>query len=50
MVFDLSHPAEARVTMKGYVDVVLDLSKVVGRARTPATDGLFEVRESSERR
>ena len=48
MVFDLSHPAEARVTMKGYVDVVLDLSKVAGGAKTPATDGLFEVREGGE--
>ena len=48
MVFDLSHPAEARVTMKGYVDVVLDLSKVEGGAKTPATDGLFEVRKDSE--
>ena len=49
MVFDLSHPGEARVTMKGYVDVVLELSKVDGGARTPATEGLFEVREHGER-
>jgi hypothetical protein len=44
MVFDLSVRGVAKVTMTGYVD---DMLKEVGTskgARTPATEGLFEVR------
>ena len=45
MVFDLSHPGEARVTMKGYVDDMIATCGVSGSARTPATEGLFDVRD-----
>ena len=48
MVFDLTHPGEARVSMKGYVDSMLESSAVTGGARTPATEGLFRVRPESE--
>ena len=48
MVFDLTHPGEARVSMKGYVDSVLECSTVTGGAKTPATDGLFQVRPGAE--
>lgn len=42
MVFDLSHLGEARATVKGYVEDMLATCGVVGSAKTPATDGLFE--------
>ena len=45
MVFDLSTAGEARVTVKGYVDDTLGGSGITGEAKTPATDGLFEVRD-----
>ena len=45
MVFDLSHSGEARVSMKGYVEDLLSGSGISGVARSPATDGLFDVRE-----
>jgi Reverse transcriptase (RNA-dependent DNA polymerase) len=48
MTFDLSQPREARVSMKGYVDELLESSGMMGGARTPATDGLFEAREGAE--
>ena len=48
MVFDLSHPGEARVSIKGYVDSMLECSGTTGGARTPATEGLFHVRPESE--
>ena len=44
MVFDLSESGVAKVTMTGYID---DMLREVGAskgARTPATDGLFDVR------
>lgn len=44
MQVDFSHAGEARVTMRGYVEEVLNTSGVQGVARTPATDGLFETR------
>ena len=44
MTFDLSQPGEARVSMKGYVEDTLESCQATGGARTPATDGLFEVR------
>jgi Reverse transcriptase (RNA-dependent DNA polymerase) len=47
MTFDLSCPGEARLTMHGYVQEVLKSSGVIGTAKTPATDGLFELRETS---
>ena len=48
MVFDLTQPGEARVSMKGYVDSMLECCDTTGGARTPATDGLFEVRPDSQ--
>ena len=44
MVLDLSQSGEARVSMKGFVEDMLLCSGVNGGARTPATDGLFELR------
>ena len=44
MSIDFTHAGEARITMAGYVKDVLLSSGVTGNARTPATDGLFEVR------
>ena len=44
MAFDFSCPGEARVSMSGYIDEMLDSSGVQGIAKTPATDGLFETR------
>ena len=44
MVLDLSRAGEARVSMKGFVEDMLQTSGVTGGARTPATEGLFEVR------
>ena len=48
MTFDLSHPGEARVSMKGYVDDLLESCAATGGARTPATDGLFEAKDGAE--
>jgi hypothetical protein len=47
MTFDLSFPGEARLTMRGYVEELLISSGVIGKTKTPATDGLFELRESA---
>ena len=44
MAFDFSHTGEARVSMSGYIDEMLDSSGVQGIAKTPATDGLFDIR------
>jgi Reverse transcriptase (RNA-dependent DNA polymerase) len=43
MTFDLSQPGEARVSMKGYVEDTLASCRITGGARTPASDGLFDV-------
>ena len=45
MVFDMRHPGEARVSIKGYVNDLLEGSDIPGVARTPATDGLFDIRD-----
>jgi Reverse transcriptase (RNA-dependent DNA polymerase) len=47
MVLDLSQPGEARVGMKGFVDDMLQSSGVTGGTRTPATEGLFELRANA---
>ena len=47
MVLDFSHPGEARVSMKGFVEDMLVSSGITGRAGTPATEGLFEVRNDA---
>ena len=44
MVFDLTTLGEARVTMTGFVDEMLKECGIIGKARTPATEGLFDVR------
>jgi hypothetical protein len=44
----LSQPGEARVSMKGYVQDLLEPCAVTGGARTPATDSLFEARQEAE--
>lgn len=44
MVFDLTTLGEARVTMTGFVDEMLKECGITGKARTPATEGLFDVR------
>jgi hypothetical protein len=47
MVLDFSIVGEVQVTMAGYTDDVLKFSGVPGTARTPGTDGLFEVRDTA---
>jgi hypothetical protein len=47
MVFDISTTGVARVSMRGYVEDMLKESGTVGGARTPATEGLFDVREDA---
>lgn len=44
MVLDLSHPGEARVSMKGFVEDMLLSSGVTGGVKLPASEGLFETR------
>lgn len=44
MVFDLTAPGVAKVSMTGYVDDLLKEVGTVKGARTPATEGLFDVR------
>ena len=47
MVFDLTVAGVARVSMSGYVEDMLRESKTVGHAKTPATEGLFDVRDGA---
>ena len=47
MVLDFTHAGEVQVTMSGYTDEVLKSSGILGIARTPGTDGLFEVRDTA---
>ena len=44
MVFDLTTPGKAKVTMGGYIDDMLRERGTSGGARTPSTEGLFDVR------
>ena len=46
MVFDLTHPGEARVSMKGSVEDMLATCGVTGSAGTPATEDLFDTRSN----
>ena len=48
MVFDLSIAGEVRMTMKGYIEETIAMAGIPGKARSPATDGLFETREGTE--
>jgi hypothetical protein len=47
MVLEFSHPGEARITMGSYIDDMLTNSGIVGTARTPCTDGLFDIRDTA---
>ena len=47
MVFDLSVDGEVRMSMKGYTDDTILYADTPGKARSPATDGLFEVRDDA---
>jgi hypothetical protein len=49
MTIDITVEGEARITMPGFVDDMLASSGIVGAAKTPATEHLFEVRENSAR-
>ena len=44
MVFDLSTSGEVKMTMQGYVEDTIAYTGIMGHARSPASDGLFEVR------
>ena len=48
MSIDLSTPGRAAITMRGYTEEVVATSGVHGMARSPATDGLFEIRDGAE--
>ena len=48
MVFDLATPGKVKVSMMGFVDEMLKEHGVTGKARTPATEGLFDVRPDIE--
>ena len=47
MVFDLSTSGEVKLTVQGYVEDTLTCAAVAGNARSPATDGPFEVRDNA---
>jgi hypothetical protein len=47
MVLDFTLAGQVKVTMSGYTDDVLKSSGIPGTARTPGTDGLFEVRDTA---
>ena len=44
MVFDLTVSGEVRMSMKGYTDDTISYAGILGRARSPATNGLFDIR------
>ena len=48
MVLDLSVRGEVKMTMKGYTDDTILYAAVLGTARSPATDGLFNTRDEKE--
>ena len=48
MVFDMSAIGEVRMTMKGFTEDVISYAGVLGKARSPAIDGLFENRAEVE--
>ena len=47
MVFDLSKAGEVRMTMEGYIEETLAVAGIIGKVNSPATDGLFELRDSA---
>ena len=48
MSFDLSVPGEVSMSMKGYTNDVIQCGGIPGKARSPATDGLFDTRDGVE--
>ena len=48
MVFHLATPGKVKVSMTGFVDEMLKEYGVTGKACTPATEGLFDVRPDIE--
>ena len=46
MTFDFSTPGEAKVTMDGYILDLISSCDVKGGAKTPASENLFDIRES----
>ena len=48
MVFNLSNNGEVRNSVKGYTDDTILHANIPGKARSPATDGLFDSREGVE--
>ena len=48
MVFDLSQKGEVCMSMKGYTNDTILYAGIPGKARSPATDGLFETRVGAE--
>lgn len=47
MTVDMTESGQAKVTMKGYIEDVLVAAGLPGTARTPATEGLYVIRESA---
>ena len=47
MAIDMYAPGQAMITTTEYCDEIVKVSGVKGTARTPATEGLFETRESA---
>ena len=47
MAIDMHVPGQAMITTTGYCDEIVKVSVVRGAARSPATEGLFETRESA---
>ena len=48
MSFNLSVPGEVSMSMKGYTNDVILCGDIPGKARSPATDGLFNIRDGAE--
>ena len=48
MVFDLSQRGEVHMSMEGYTNDTILYAGIPGRARSPATGGLFETRDGAE--
>ena len=46
MTLDFSTPGKAKCTMEGYIEDLLDLSGIAGKASSPAADNLFVPGES----
>lgn len=47
MTLDFSKDGECKITMDGYIDEIIRFADITGKASSPATTSLFDVRESS---